>query len=201
MQIKNSPVRGIYNKEDTMDRFEMIEKLRERADISYEEARNVMEQANGDLLEALVLLEKQGKLSQSKAAAADAAGETGADAGAAGAKAADPAQEAGGKKKRDKGPLGKAFHNAGSFLAHTAFHVTYESKELFVMPSWTFALLMLFFWEVLVPMMLISLFFNVRYFFDGDEDVEAANEVLAKAGSFADGFESGLKKEEPAQTE
>ena len=62
-----------------MERFEMIEKLRERADISYEEARDVMEQANGDLLEALVLLEKQGKLSRPKAAAAHAAGETGAE--------------------------------------------------------------------------------------------------------------------------
>ena len=60
-----------------MERFEMIEKLRERADISYEEARDVMEQANGDLLEALVLLEKQGKLSGPKAAAAHAAGKRG----------------------------------------------------------------------------------------------------------------------------
>lgn len=184
-----------------MDRFEMIEKLRERADISYEEARDVMEQTDGDLLEALVLLEKQGKLSQPKAAAAGEAGETGADAGAAESKSADTAQDNGGKKKKERGPLGKAFHSAGSFLAHTAFHMTHEGKELFVMPSWSFALLMLFFWQALVPLMLISLFFNMRYFFDGDENVEAANEVLSKAGSFADGFESSLKKEEPAQTE
>lgn len=180
-----------------MERFEMIEKLRERADISYEEARDVMEQANGDLLEALVLLEKQGKLSGPKAAAAHAAGETGADAGTANGEA----EKDGAKKKKERGPLGKAFHSAGSFLAHTAFHVTHESKEIFVMPSWTFALLMFFFWEALVPLMLISLFFNMRYFFDGDENVEAANEVLEKAGSFADGFESSMKKDETAQAE
>ena len=180
-----------------MERFEMIEKLRERADISYEEARDVMEQANGDLLEALVLLEKQGKLSQPEAAAADAAGETGANAEAGEGKA----EKESGKKKKEKGPLARAFHSAGSFLARTSFHMTHDGKEIFVMPSWSFALLMFFFWQALVPLMLISLFFNMRYFFDGDENVEAANEVLEKAGSFADGFESSMKQDETAKAE
>ena len=42
-----------------MDRLEMIEKLRERADISYEEAKDILDRAEGDLLEAIVLLEKK----------------------------------------------------------------------------------------------------------------------------------------------
>ena len=47
-----------------MDKLEQIEKLRERAQVSYDEARGAYEEANGDLLDALILLEKQGKVAR-----------------------------------------------------------------------------------------------------------------------------------------
>lgn len=45
-----------------MDRFEMTEKLREKAQVSYEEARAALEQNNWDLVDAIVFLEKQGQM-------------------------------------------------------------------------------------------------------------------------------------------
>lgn len=45
-----------------MEKLEKIEKLRERAEVSYDEAREAYEYADGDLLEALIYLEKQGKV-------------------------------------------------------------------------------------------------------------------------------------------
>jgi len=188
-----------------MDRFEIIEKLRERADISYEEAREILEQANGDLLEAIVLLEKQGKLRQPEenTGAFTAQGNPSQDgtyeSAANEAGHPDGSRSSGAdtaSAQRKKGAFRKAFHNAGSFLAHTAFHLSHEGRELVVMPTWTFALLMLFFWEVLVPVMLIALFFNVRYAFDDSEQAEALNDLCSKAGSFAEGFESGLRGEQ-----
>lgn len=41
--------------------LEQVERLREEADLSYEEARALLEQTQGDLLEALILLERQGR--------------------------------------------------------------------------------------------------------------------------------------------
>jgi len=41
--------------------LEQVEKLRERANVSFEEAKIALEQAGGDLLDALILLERQGK--------------------------------------------------------------------------------------------------------------------------------------------
>ena len=64
------------------------------------------------------------------------------------------------------------------------------------MPSWVFAILMFCFWKVLVPVMIIALFFGIRYHFSGAADVSAANEVLAQAGSFADGVEDAMKREQ-----
>ena len=55
--------------------------------------------------------------------------------------------------------------------------------------------IILFFWEILVPVMLIALFFNVRYSFDGSGQAQAINDLCSKADSFADGFESSLHQE------
>lgn len=45
-----------------MDRMEMVEKLRERANVTLEEARDVLEKNNWDMLDACVELEKAGKM-------------------------------------------------------------------------------------------------------------------------------------------
>ena len=42
--------------------LEQVERLREKANISYEEAKAVLEEAGGNLLDALILLEQRGKI-------------------------------------------------------------------------------------------------------------------------------------------
>ena len=44
-----------------MDNLEKVEKLRERANVSYQEAKAALEENNWDLLDAMVALEKAGK--------------------------------------------------------------------------------------------------------------------------------------------
>ena len=46
-----------------MTNFEMVELLRQKADISYEEAKTALELANWDLLDAMLVLEREGKVS------------------------------------------------------------------------------------------------------------------------------------------
>ena len=45
-----------------MEQLEKVEKLRERANVSYEDAKMALEKSNGDLLDAMVLLEQLGKV-------------------------------------------------------------------------------------------------------------------------------------------
>ena len=45
-----------------MDHFEMVEKLRAKANVSYEEAKAALEKSDWDMLDALVLLENEGKV-------------------------------------------------------------------------------------------------------------------------------------------
>lgn len=46
--------------------LELIEKLRERANVSYEEAKEALEKCNGDIVDALIYLEKQDKIKPPK---------------------------------------------------------------------------------------------------------------------------------------
>ena len=45
-----------------MTRLEQIEQLRNKANVTYAEAKHVLEAEDGDLLEALIALERQGKV-------------------------------------------------------------------------------------------------------------------------------------------
>lgn len=45
-----------------MENFEKVEKLREKAGVSYEDAKNALEACNYDLLDAMIYLEKLGKV-------------------------------------------------------------------------------------------------------------------------------------------
>lgn len=47
-----------------MDHYEMVEKLREKADVTYEEAKNALELTDWDLLDAMLLLERRGQAKQ-----------------------------------------------------------------------------------------------------------------------------------------
>lgn len=49
-----------------MDNIEMIEKLMEKADVTYEEAKGVLESTGWNLLNALIALEKEGKIKENK---------------------------------------------------------------------------------------------------------------------------------------
>ena len=45
-----------------MTTLEQVEKLRTMANVSYDEAKTALDAVNGDLLEAIIYLEKQGKV-------------------------------------------------------------------------------------------------------------------------------------------
>ena len=54
------------------------------------------------------------------------------------------------------------------FIKETTFVVTRKDETVITMPTFVFALLMVFFWQILVPALIIALFFDFGYFFEGD---------------------------------
>ena len=83
------------------------------------------------------------------------------------------------------------------FIIETTFVVTRKEETFITMPTVVFALLMLFFWQLLIPVMVIALFFGVGYFFDGSQDTEKPNRFLDKASDFAEDARSEFTKNNP----
>ena len=170
-----------------MTNLEMVETLREKANVSYEEAKTALEASNWDLLDAILLLESEGKIPAETSTYSTRTEEL-------------PPEEEPAKHK--------GFHEGMKWLARTFgkllrigntnfLMVTRNDKELFSLPVTVFAILVLCsVWTILFAM-LFSLFFGVRYAFRGpDLGKESINSVMSKAGDMAENVKEEFQKQE-----
>ena len=154
-----------------MDRMQMVEKLREKANISYEQARDVLEKSNWDLLEALVQLENKGvPLGKTKREQQFEARQV---------RKSDTA--------RTLSRVGKAIAAIIEKGNSLTISVKRNDKVLFGVPLTAFVLLLVFMFWWVVPAMLVGLFFHFQYSLSTpDREVEGVNRVMEKASELAD---------------
>ena len=125
-----------------MDEFEKVEVLREKANVSYEEAREAIKQADGDLLEAMVILEKQGKVktaAQTASAAQTTAQSVYRTASEAGAQNVNVETSAAKAKNPEDGffnKVGKAMDKGIRYLAENYVLVTRKEETVIKIPIW-----------------------------------------------------------------
>ena len=144
-----------------MDHLEMVEKLRAKANVSYEEARDALEACDWDLLDALLMLESEGRLNEEK-----------------------PRAE---RKKHGEGVISQLMRGLGRFI-RKCNAVTVQIKkggETRMELSMTVVILLVafMFWWVIAAA-LIAMIFGYRYSVKGlriDDDV---NQAMDKAGDF-----------------
>ena len=171
-----------------MDNFEKVEKLVEKAGVSYADAKRALEQANGDLLDAMIILEEEGKT----AAPAQSSYSTQYEQQAQYVSVAtqvendrrsyDKEEQRRERREKFKEGAGKVFH----FLSSN-FLCIKRNGELFVkLPLWAVILIFIAAWHISIIAVIVSLFFGVTYSFKGEADLRAANNVMDKASSAAE---------------
>lgn len=157
-----------------MTNFEMVETLRQHANVSYEEAKQALEETNWDMLEAMVLLEKQGKVKNS--------------AGGTYTTRQEPQPE------KKEGQFKSAMARLGETLIRLIkkgnvnfFQVYRKNKLQFEIPVTVLILLVAFCFWVAIPLLVIGLFTDFRYSFRGpDLGKENINDAMNKASEFAE---------------
>lgn len=173
-----------------MTNFEMVETLREKANVSYEEAKAALEASNWDLLDAILLLESEGKIPQESASYSTRAEEL------------PPAEETKQHKGFHEGMrwLGQVLRKLLRIGNTNQLAVCRNDKELFSLPVTVFVILLLCsVWTILIAM-LVSLFFGVRYAFRGpDLGKESINRVMEKAGDMAENVKEEFHRQDSAQ--
>ena len=167
-----------------MDNFEKVEKLREKANVTFEEAKAALEEANGDLLDAMILLEKQGKAEARKESYSTK------DEPSSLIVVDEPEKK---EKKR-----GNAFTDKLKALWHKScenyFVVERNEETIINIPIWVFIIILIFTWHVTLAAMIIALFFGCRYSFKGAAEMKLANDVCDKVSEAADKVKEEYKK-------
>ena len=182
-----------------MENFEKVEKLREKTGVSYEEAKKVLEEKNYDMLDAIIELERQGKV----VAPNEGAYKTGASQDMENVKKFEIAQMQY-EKDCKKNSFKESFKNIAEFFK-TIFQKTLEiefcinkdDRKIAGVPLLVLILLLIAFFWITVPLIIIGLFFGITYNFTGvDKVVVDVNEVCDKASQTAENIKNEFIKED-----
>jgi hypothetical protein len=207
LQLYLSLVRYIYQitryqtaRRNEMDiTIEQVEQLTSRTGVSYEDARTALEAAGGDLLEALIALEREGKTTHQSAAYSTngavpqpygGSGGSGNSGNSTGAGAdSDPfgSGEGSGGRSGEGGDynndykqntsgfsdvMGKIWRGFLKLIHHgniNHFEVFHHGQNVISIPSTVLVLLLILGFWFVLPAIIIGLFFGCRYRFRGPD--------------------------------
>ncbi|MBO4457088.1 MAG: UBA/TS-N domain protein [Butyrivibrio sp.] len=182
-----------------MENIEKIELLREKTGVSYDEAKKALEENNYDMLDAVLALERQGKAEQPK----DGVYTAGASQDMENVKKFEIAQ----KQYEDdcnKNNFKEGCRRLADFFRmifkkslDIDFCINKDAKKVASVPLLVLILLILGFFWVTVPLIVIGLFFGISYNFTGvDKVVLDVNDVCDKASQTAENIKKEFKKDD-----
>ena len=183
-----------------MTNFEMVELLRQKADITYEEAKTALELANWDLLDAMLVLEREGKVSSS--------------GGSYSTKDEEVRDEGKEKKHCNDEGLRGTLRWLGNALAklirignENALVVWHKGKELFSLPVTVCVVLLMCSGGTVLFALAVGLFCGLRYSFRGPNlGKESINSAMNRAADAAETVKeeirsAGAEKQEKGEDE
>ena len=175
-----------------MNDFEKIEKLRSHADITFEEAKEALDASNGDLLDAVIYLERRGKVNGPSQRTYSTSYEE------------QPSYESVEKtirknEEEQKDNVGKktaeVLKTIWRFLTANYFVISRNGEEKAVLPL--ILAIILFFISIWISFaaLIVLLFFGFRYSFRGKDNLESVNDTIDKAAESMSGFADKVKQE------
>lgn len=194
--------------------LEQVEKLREKSGLSYEQAKQVLEHTGGDLLEALIVLERQGVLQGGSACYTTRAGGTepapppppgrgragrGTGTLPAGLERQSGQGQSGQARPGFKEQLRQLLAAGLDLLRHATvnqFQVWRNGEMTTSMPVLILVLLVVAAFWISVPLLVVGLFFGYQYHFAGpDVDGHKVGETMERVSSAVHGMVEQVKDE------
>ena len=181
-----------------MTDFEKIEKLREHANVTFEDAKAALEAANGDLLDAMIWLERSGKVKGPAESTHSTKYEDQAEYVSVSDKVKQSKKET--KEKKESKDYSESRFVQGvkrvwNFLTGNSFVVSKNGKDYVVMPLLLILIILLFFFVPTVIAIIVLLFFGFHYSFRGKNNLDSVNETMDKASDVASGWAEKVKEE------
>ncbi|NLW21649.1 MAG: DUF4342 domain-containing protein [Tissierellia bacterium] len=179
--------------------LEQVEKLRDKANVSYEEARAALEETNGDILEAIIKLEKQNRIKAPEGGGyfSTKKSQQYREDNIAGKKVKE-------ESKIDQGTsfgelIGKLIRWCGRIINkgnRNHLNVIKDGENIMTIPITVLVLFLFIMFWVVIPIMVVGLFFGYRYVFSGpDLGKENVNRALDSVADAAENLKKEVKGE------
>ena len=175
--------------------LQQVEELRKYANITFNEAKDALEETNGDILEAIINLEKKGKIKAPKDGGYYSSKDSYQDN--------QSNDDAGNVQQEIYDESGSSFsetwNNFISFIKklfkkgnRNNFEVIKDGKVIMSIPVTILVVLIIFAFWITIPIMIIGLFLGYKYAFSGPElGKDTVNCAMDSVSSAAE----NLKKE------
>lgn len=179
--------------------LEQVEELRRHADISYNEAKAALEETNGDILEAIINLEKQNRIQAPKGGgyynSRNEKHDT--DDNCRKKNSKTESKETDGASFGEL--MGRFFRWCGEIINkgnRNNFEVIKGGDKVVAIPVTVLAVLLLFMFWITIPIIIIGLFFGYRYMFSGpDLGKENVNRAMDSVAAVAENLKKEVKGE------
>lgn len=177
-----------------MTRLEMVEKIREKTGVTYDEARTALENANWDMLDAIVTLEHKNGRAQEAQSEPNPTVETVRDSVSMPRKRV--VRRASASEVGDK--VATVVRWIGTFIQkidETCVEVSRKDETLFTVSVLFVIMLFILKWWVPVLLVVASLFTGYRYRITGNSVIaRAANAASSKASSKAEEIKEQMNR-------
>lgn len=152
-----------------MATLEHVEKLRQRANVSYEEAKEALEAAGDDLLDAMIYLENKGKVAPPTGGGSYSSEAPRQEAEAAAESFRQEAQKSGESFSQLMGRFFRWCRDMINKGNRNSFEVWRHDEYSFGVPVTVLVVLVLCAFWVVIPLLVVGLFLGFRYRFSGSD--------------------------------
>lgn len=176
-----------------MATIEQVEKLREKANVTYDEAKEALEISGDDILDAIIYLERKGKVKapDNNGYYNSKCNEENKDDNNSSSYSESQNTETFGQV------LNRFFKWCGRIIAKgnaNMFEVERNGQILITVPVTILVVLLILVFWVVIPLIIIGLFCGCRYRFRGpDLDKNSVNKVMDSAHYAAENFKKDLR--------
>ena len=165
-----------------MEKLEKVEKLREKTGVTYDEAKRALEACDYDMLDALIYLEKLGKVAAPKMESYSTTPDN------------EPSKEFELAQRTyeedcNRTSAGDAFNSFFEWCrrvikkgCETSFNVTKEGRKIMSMPVILLVIALIFLLPLTVIILVVGLFCDCKYYFEGFKSTTVdINDLCSKA--------------------
>ncbi len=165
-----------------MEHYEMVEKLCQKANISMARAKEVLEKNNWDLLDAMIELENTGESAAEKTEYSTQDAQP--------SQAPQPVRNTASDKEPVSEMVKRFFVWCGKILKkgmENHLVVIRNKEQILSVPITILAILLLLGFRIIVPLMVVGLFFDCRYRVEGKElGKPVVNDTMEKVSEVAE---------------